>query len=847
MGPVTQYLIQEILTKKVRKHGLVVWYDAAGAFRRVADALSIERTSVVRYRGSYYQVRFAADEQFKRLDRNSIAAETGVIIYIDAPPVDKRMDVLLGLEKAGTRFDWPLATIAREALNEKVARATLDSWLSNEALTIEDLDRMASDEFGAGATTLALIFGTTAAGDIAARYLTEPALALEIDKRGAFEELRTTFSSALGLPAEGVSSDETLRKRLGRHVLMTEFLSEIAPATTVPELAKVSVAQKAFQIEVCRKVARDLRDRWSSRDEYVALARTVENECALRSLKLDPGMLGKIDTFPFEEEVLLHSLEQLAARGDIEAAIARVEDRRASFWTIVDPVRAVQWRMAETALALCIEADRVLRELKGSTATPAALARAYAHGEHGRGHWYRMDSVERRLEWLVASAEVEFELAGLLRLARSKYAATAETLAEGFLKAIRRAGFSFGAVPLQSDTFNRVLRSLLEKGPVAYFMVSGMRYEMAIELVESLSFAQGSELGPVIAACPTIPLIGLSALLPGAEGGIALREKSGKLGAEVDGNVFTDAADRLRFLKKRLGEDAVADLTLADLLTRQKDVVRKRVHGRKLVVIRAPEADSVAAETRALHARKLMGDLLADVRKGIRRIADLGISQVVVASSNGHLLTWGLGEPVVEPPDGRTLDLSERSWVGKGGGDRPDYTRFKASDLGLGGELDLVFPNKLALFKTSGESMPYVFGGLSPQEVIVPVAVIAVGVGAPVESDDQFELIFGRDAVTNRLFTVTVRYHKGSLLSTEARRVRIVARSKKEEIGRAATAVNGFDQVTGEVLLVAGQENHVTLMLTSDLRKGSLVVAIVDPETEVALKQTAEVPFDFSI
>lgn len=351
----------------------------------------------------------------------------------------------------------------------------------------------------------------------------------------------------------------------------------------------------------------------------------------------------------------------------------------------------------------------------------------------------------------------------------------------------------------------------------------------------------------MIAVSPCIPAIGLAALLPGAEAGLSLLEKAGSLLVEVDGATFADAMDRVRFLKRRLGEDTVVDIPLTDLLTKRTDALRKRIEGRKLVVVRSPDVEALSAEVRAHQSRKMMGDLLTDVRRGIRRMGDIGVSQVVLASSHGFLLSWNLDEPSVEPPDGRTMDLGSRSWIGRGGGGRPEYARFRASELGLGGELEIAVPTGLGLFKSRREAMPYVSGGISPQELIVPVAVIAVAAPSAVAAEDQFDLALGRERITNRLFTVTVRYHKGSLLSSEDRRVRVVARSGKAEVGRTATAVHGLDQITGEVVLVAGQEEHVTIMLTNEDRQGSLVVAIVDSDTEATLKQTTDIPYDLPI
>lgn len=118
-GPITNYLVDEILTKKARKHGVVVWYDPGGAFRGVIYDLAIERVRVVRLKGSFFQIRYEAEDVFGRLDRNSIAGEDSLIVYVDRAPLDKRSDVLLGLEKAGTRFDWSLGQLFVRRLRDR--------------------------------------------------------------------------------------------------------------------------------------------------------------------------------------------------------------------------------------------------------------------------------------------------------------------------------------------------------------------------------------------------------------------------------------------------------------------------------------------------------------------------------------------------------------------------------------------------------------------------------------------------------------------------------------------------------------------------------------------------------
>ncbi len=59
-GLVTHALWQQV-AKQVEDHGLVVWYDPEGHYASVASRLSIAKTTVVCYNGSFLQLRREID------------------------------------------------------------------------------------------------------------------------------------------------------------------------------------------------------------------------------------------------------------------------------------------------------------------------------------------------------------------------------------------------------------------------------------------------------------------------------------------------------------------------------------------------------------------------------------------------------------------------------------------------------------------------------------------------------------------------------------------------------------------------------------------------------------------
>ena len=97
-------------------------------------------------------------------------------------------------------------------------------------------------------------------------------------------------------------------------------------------------------------------------------------------------------------------------------------------------------------------------------------------------------------------------------------------------------------------------------------------------------------------------------------------------------------------------------------------------------------------------ARLFMEEMLDKLRKGIRRLASLGVGTLVVTADHGHLFgeTSDSGMKM-DPPGGKTLELHRRVWIGKGGKAADGYIRVSVGALGLGGDFECAFPKALRL------------------------------------------------------------------------------------------------------------------------------------------------------
>jgi hypothetical protein len=155
---------------------------------------------------------------------------------------------------------------------------------------------------------------------------------------------------------------------------------------------------------------------------------------------------------------------------------------------------------------------------------------------------------------------------------------------------------------------------------------------------------------------------------------------------------------------------------------RQQEIIEADI-----VLVTSQEIDRRGEETEdEEEARQFMDSVLEKLRRGVRRLASLGVQQMVIVADHGHLFVEEIDEAMkIDPPGGQTVDLHPRVWIGRGGMAAPGFIRLPASQLGLAGDLELAFPLGLACFRTRGSSRGYCHGGISHQEVVIPVASIS--------------------------------------------------------------------------------------------------------------------------
>jgi hypothetical protein len=459
--------------------------------------------------------------------------------------------------------------------------------------------------------------------------------------------------------------------------------------------------------------------------------------------------------------------------------------------------------------------------------------------------WYNFDP---------AASNEHVALEKLITKAEQRYTAVGSELAKVFITHFSQAKHPIKGLLRQRDIFEKQVKPLLGEGKIAYVWVDALRFEMARELCRLLKDDFELEIQPAIGTIPTITEIGMAALLPKAgESAKVVPLGGGKLALEIGGEIIKDRKDRVAFLKAHAGV-SVFDAKLDDLLPKPTKKVKEGIQSAELILITSQEIDELGEADNISQARLQIDGVLSHLRRGVRVLADHGIKTIVLVADHGHLFGDEIGEDMkIEAPGGKVEDLHRRVWVGVGGNAEPSYLRTSLASLGVDSELDIATPWTFAVFKSKGGGRAYFHGGLSLQELVVPVVVMHSTVKAPSSSTGiQWTLTPGTEKLTTRFFSVQIAggQSESSLFGFEPPKVRIELRANKKCVSLPVSASYGFEDATGEVKLKNAdndnkriEPNTVTVMLSEEISQKSVGVYLLDATTgaELAAPLTVDV------
>ncbi len=506
-----------------------------------------------------------------------------------------------------------------------------------------------------------------------------------------------------------------------------ERLFGYAPATPSLRDFAVSLFRGANPLDKSVKIhphAKVFMQRWKdSQAHKVAFcqwSRKMEKELQIANAlgELDErGTVGNNDTFEIFEKFTLHRLCQAFAKGAASADLrAIMQERRASFWR-------AEHEHGYAALESAVELRELLAAVDLTVDSLAGGFNRYV------ASWWKLDLAYRRCMWNLRRYGQVQVMEQITQWVEKSYVNNfLLPLADRWSDQVR--GLESWECPgtiAQRKFFGEYVQPFLAKGQKVFVIISdGLRYEAAADFAQRLRSANRwtAEVDAVFGVLPSFTQLGMASLLPGRQWGV----DPASANVTVDGRSTTGTENRHGILKASCAGRAAAIQAEAFLELNTKTEGRTLMKDHDVIYIYQNIIDktghSLPTEAKTFDAVEAAFDELDLI---IKKVANINGTNMLLTADHGFLFQQDdVSDGDLTPlPEAAQINYIDRRFVlGRNISPKQSVKVFSSAALALGGDWMAAFPLSLGRFPLQGSGKRYVHGGISLQEVVLPVVKI---------------------------------------------------------------------------------------------------------------------------
>ena len=524
-----------------------------------------------------------------------------------------------------------------------------------------------------------------------------------------------------GMVAQGTGYNETEPSLvcLATHILLT--------ATTRTMRLEYLAGLDAFISTPHQAYCYDFVSEWmhsEDAEKLYEIARLIEDEAKLpqRFMKLQVDDLVDSEIFPCINEVILHKLMTEIKDNIIEVdnISATVEKRRICIW--YEGVKNYYEGILQVA-----NMQTFYKEHSAGfhTVEPKKVWQEYTSEYYIMDTYYRLFHKSYALSLKVYNTDLQDLFNHVMEKVEGLYSnwflgQLGNNWSDACADNLRDYGRIL-EVPQQRDFYQSKVRSADTK---KFIIISdAFRYEVATSLTEQLRRETQSkvELSSMQAIFPTITKFGMAALLPHKELTVEIKSntKTERLEVLADGQ-STEMNNREKVLKKENPESVL--LRYRDLVPVKRSN-RALVKGKDVVYIYHNKVDH-ASHTDENSVFGACDDAIEELKNLIRIIVnEFGGTNIIITADHGFLYTYS---PLTENDKvDKTTDNSQdveygRRYAIMQQGAKPEYL-LPVKFLDGKTAFAAFAPRENSRIKMAGAGLNFVHGGISLQEMVVPV------------------------------------------------------------------------------------------------------------------------------
>lgn len=838
-----EFIRESVLRPRLKAAGCLVVYDADQRYREQCFDLAAEKVHVVDAAESSIESREAALLALKEVGQPKAPLE-GVLIYVPAkrPETDeqKQTDPFAVYAECGAVFPQDdgddylsLCLRARPDHATEIRQVFAGSPGGPTFAVI--------DAIGGGVSwpQLRATLKVESGREILVALLapsTSQAEALKAQE-GWAQEARDFLRATLSMSVKTRGKTWTaLADELWRYVLFSEFVFDLPVA--LPETLKGVPHAPTEARPIVEDVCDRLRSDPKSRSIYIERAETVEAELSLAELCGAIEDLGERDTFPFEERTFLRTAIKGITTSDTDATRRVLTRHKSSVWIGKGESQA-QWELVRAGLSLVEACEDFERQLPDHARSQADLLDFYL------GSLREADRLQREFEQAVGDFLDQHGLMHEVVLqARARYRRLAEKVQGVFVKHVETAGWPPAGRMANADAFDRVVADRLKESgrKVAYLMVDALRYELGVALEKLLAEDGPVELQAAYAQLPTITLVGMASLLPGARANLILALEGDSLLPKLANIPVSNVNQRMEALRKRLG-DRFEEMVLNDFV-RGKPKIAETVD---LLVLRSAEIDS-QLESNPETTLGLIPGTLKLIRVALHKLRGMGFKEAVIVTDHGFFLNAQAeaGDVCIKPQGKWVINAHDRMMLGDGASDGHSLV-VGAEKIGIRGDFaQAAMPRSMAPYRAGHL---YFHGGASLAEAVVPVLVARLDTsGQPELRKVNVELSYknGAKRITTRVPVIEVMLVSDDIFSQETSvEILLEAQDNKGNVVGEPRPGGDVNPATRTVTLMPGQRKQIALRMEPDF-EGKFSVKALNPTT-LASYSTLNLETDYTV
>lgn len=707
--------------KEFYKRRIIFWYDEDREFEEKLDGLQLDNAKIVRLTGSN---TFAVK---KLLCADDLSSNFLVYSPLSFQKDDDNWLINVQLYSEEFRADLVSIWIDEMGLTStpiirkqvKNYRAFFDAKERRSKVASNKSNITTADQMH-----LAVMAALCSKNDIQANSIVHTVIraGLDIETNDIYQSFVTygadTAFWAMVSQATGYNEgDDSNLGRLAMHMLLTAATGTLHLDDLAGLDAYISIPHQAY----CYELVSDWIHGEDSRQLY-EVARYVEDGARLyqRFSKLPVEALVGTECFPCIDECILTALMTEIRDHIIKVDVikATVEKRRTMAW--YEDVSCYYEGILQVANMQAF----FLEHADGfHTVEPAKIWKEYTTD------YYRMDTFYRQFHLCFQKClkvsnpllddlfkHVTEKVEGLYShwfvglLGENWSGASAENL-EQFGRILE--------VPQQMDFY----RSKVKPGTNRTYVIisDAFRYEVAASLAAQLRRETQSkvELNSCQAIFPTVTKFGMAALLPHRELA-AVEKSSGLLSVLVDGQT-ADAGNRDKILK--LANKASVALKYDNIVGLKRAERQALVKGMEVVYIYHDKVD-IASHTSDSAVFPACDEAISDIKNLVRIIVnEFGGTNIIITADHGFLYTYS---PLSEDdkvdkttPSEQDVEIDRRYLITRKGAN-PEYL-LPVKFLDGQSDFNAFAPRGNVRIKKKGGGLNFVHGGISLQEMVVPI------------------------------------------------------------------------------------------------------------------------------